>query len=907
MKRDTKNFISSFWVVLFFILVFQLNNASNAIGTVRYDVTKPNDRVILTNINPDKTVVTGSFIYIYGTAGINKVTLESGAGAKLINFPGGNVITLQSDASAFTVARSGATVTFQNSTDGTLLVIPATKTAQNIIFNDNKSFDLVVSGGSVMLGSQVVGLTASYIQGGASTTIINGPEGTTVTIPSDTANAGSEVAVSSHTSSDLLSGGELAASPAIQIDTGNKEFIGGNAEYKVDFPVTLTNADPLSLRVMVKLSDGSILPIIGDYNPSSKQYSVKVYGLADNWVMGVVSGNKISMVRSKTRAFPTDRYISNSQRVASNWPSLDFVISPPASQTLTESDIQNDILPIARDMLVRLQSEGFTAPMLQQNQSNGGAYEMYMIDSDIGDGANSYYSPPYSGLLGRIYVYYPDISEYNANSDQSLKFVLMHETFHAVQYGYNYSYGSIPASSDNGNYNCSTAAAYEEGTSNLIGATYSQRGDVGSGGAAYVHTGTSSHLLDKSADDAATSSPYNKQDFFAFLAKRYFSGDLTFLHSMFSYIASSASSGQSASTTDDYMLLYRQGVNLFLASKGYSLPEAYTEYALQRLYLHEPEYLIKDSEKNDDTFAKNTFSQNLLTSNSGHKTWTSKVDNDFQFDALSFSNIKPLSSVAATLTVPADLPETMKDGTLPITISLSGGGQLNQTMAQEGIRILIIRENYGVPVASNPTVTVTDIGSPIEVSLKDSTTHLRIIIINAYYSNTVANITMNVQTGRYQEVAGTNGSVIKDTVTGLEWQRCSVGQTWNSVTKSCDGTQSTFDWNTAAALTQTGGWRTPTLSELATLVYCTDPPPVIGLTNERYSCGMNGNTFQIPTIWKDAFPINLDAEEHWYWSSTKQEGWGENPGWGYGVSFYWGTYNYWDFTNLNPVRLVKSP
>ncbi|MBF0099591.1 MAG: IPT/TIG domain-containing protein [Desulfobacterales bacterium] len=89
---------------------------------------------------------------------------------------------------------------------------------------------------------------------------------------------------------------------------------------------------------------------------------------------------------------------------------------------------------------------------------------------------------------------------------------------------------------------------------------------------------------------------------------------------------------------------------------------------------------------------------------------------------------------------------------------------------------------------------------------------------------------------RYQEVTGSNGSIMKDTVTGFEWQRCSVGQTWNSTQKTCNGTATLFNARDAFNLTMDGGWRTPTAYELESLVYCGD----------------------------DSFPVNPS----WFWTSS---------------------------------------
>ena len=101
----------------------------------------------------------------------------------------------------------------------------------------------------------------------------------------------------------------------------------------------------------------------------------------------------------------------------------------------------------------------------------------------------------------------------------------------------------------------------------------------------------------------------------------------------------------------------------------------------------------------------------------------------------------------ATLVVPADIPDSWKNDVLPINISISNGAQVNSVLKQEGMRILIVRENYGQPVAKDAIVVVDDIDAPIEISLKDNTTHLRFIIINAYVAEKTVDVVMAVPNG----------------------------------------------------------------------------------------------------------------------------------------------------------------
>lgn len=97
--------------------------------------------------------------------------------------------------------------------------------------------------------------------------------------------------------------------------------------------------------------------------------------------------------------------------------------------------------------------------------------------------------------------------------------------------------------------------------------------------------------------------------------------------------------------------------------------------------------------------------------------------------------------------------------------------------------------------------------------------------------------------GRYQILAG--GAEVKDTKTGLIWQRCSVGQSWNG--KTCEGTAEEFAFYSAQDQSR-NGWRVPTKDELATLL------------DKRQS--------KKPFINQKAFP----GTGLWYWTSSLYQG-----------------------------------
>ena len=131
-----------------------LTMSENRQATATFVEQEAAPRYLVLSDDTPVTLVSKSESIVYGSQGANAIVLESGAVARLKNFPGSNTITLLSDSSLFSVFRSGATVTFTD-TDGTLLVIPATMTAQSVVFNDQTVALRIVSG-TVMLGNQII-------------------------------------------------------------------------------------------------------------------------------------------------------------------------------------------------------------------------------------------------------------------------------------------------------------------------------------------------------------------------------------------------------------------------------------------------------------------------------------------------------------------------------------------------------------------------------------------------------------------------------------------------------------------------------------------------------------------------------------------------------------------------------
>ena len=111
---------------------------------------------------------------------------------------------------------------------------------------------------------------------------------------------------------------------------------------------------------------------------------------------------------------------------------------------------------------------------------------------------------------------------------------------------------------------------------------------------------------------------------------------------------------------------------------------------------------------------------------------------------------------------------------------------------------------------------------------------------------------------------------VTDVKTGLQWMRCSMGQTWQSGT--CVGKAQNYTWQASLKAadpinSQDGyagyrDWRVPRRKELLTLVYCSSGWPKTW-NDTGISCE---GDFKRPTLYQPAFPNTLAS---WYWSSSE--------------------------------------
>ncbi|MCF7992791.1 MAG: DUF1566 domain-containing protein [Thiohalocapsa sp.] len=130
-----------------------------------------------------------------------------------------------------------------------------------------------------------------------------------------------------------------------------------------------------------------------------------------------------------------------------------------------------------------------------------------------------------------------------------------------------------------------------------------------------------------------------------------------------------------------------------------------------------------------------------------------------------------------------------------------------------------------------------------------------------------------------------NNGTLTDTATGLQWKRCSEGQTWNGST--CIGAAALYTWpealqsvaGPAGSYAGSNDWRLPNVKELSSILEDACVEPAIDAA---------------------AFPA---TPANWFWASTPYAG---LEGGIWGVDFYDGFDGFdLDFTD-SYVRLVRG-
>lgn len=122
---------------------------------------------------------------------------------------------------------------------------------------------------------------------------------------------------------------------------------------------------------------------------------------------------------------------------------------------------------------------------------------------------------------------------------------------------------------------------------------------------------------------------------------------------------------------------------------------------------------------------------------------------------------------------------------------------------------------------------------------------------------------------RLQDFIPQNDGTVIDTKTGLQWQQCSVGQTWEN--NSCKGELKQFSWdeisNVKSDLAGYSDWRLATIVEMETLVYCSSGEDE-GRNDYLNWCK---GKFEKPTINKEVFPNMQSPYVYWTYNRDNKD------------------------------------
>ena len=192
------------------------------------------------------------------------------------------------------------------------------------------------------------------------------------------------------------------------------------------------------------------------------------------------------------------------------------------------------------------------------------------------------------------------------------------------------------------------------------------------------------------------------------------------------------------------------------------------------------------------------------------------------------------------------------------------------------------------------------LGKNWDVTLQQQSGNFLFSLASANVATDLTPVTVVAPKDRY--AINSNGTVT-DKETGLQWMRCSLGQTWDG--NGCTGNLLFLRAQQAAyeafqsRFAGHSDWRLPTVDELKTLVYCSSGKPVYWNTIGRSCQG----DFQKPTLYLGAFP---SAPAIVYWTITPLQA---DPGEDYNltVSFNYGHVYYSYFSDAyEAARFVRG-
>ncbi len=212
------------------------------------------------------------------------------------------------------------------------------------------------------------------------------------------------------------------------------------------------------------------------------------------------------------------------------------------------------------------------------------------------------------------------------------------------------------------------------------------------------------------------------------------------------------------------------------------------------------------------------------------------------------------------LTIPSNVDVTADNGKVSLSWSLSDSSQQSDIYLSTNQDIQY--ENYSSFENSRWIQKAT---SPYEYTPEDlSFKYFFVIVAKSAGKESEQSQTVSA-VPRYVD----QGDSIADLYTSLVWLKCSLGQTYNSQSNSCDGvpTRLSHDETQTVISNDYPEWRLPSASELFSLIYCDSGSPDFFLRLEEDSCTIDPDSSS--TIYEEFFPNTKVDNTPYYRTSTR--------------------------------------
>ena len=617
-------------------------------------------------------------------------------------------------------------------------------------------------------------------------TTITGPGGSKLTTPVGGLNGGATIQLTETTdTSGLVESGETQVSKALVINTSKVEALMGDGTFSLSIPVETTKVNDLNkLELKVKLTTGVAYPVFGVYDTKTGAFLVELSGVMNGWIITVVENPSIQIILasagdgSRAVASKTERGWLTDQ----NWKTFAWHVMNHTN--MSEADIRANILPVLWDASLTLSKANFRSPKIYIDpRLTPEARVAHLIG---GIGQNKKGSHFHTGIitypngtwiyteeqatfdstslddeqmsaLGQLYINYDQYLYANHEYGTSLGNIVIHELYHAVQYGYDIRRRAEVSKKS------ISLDAYLEGTATALGQTYQDTGGSITGPNVSVRTlRPNEHArLYQPADNYVRPDCYTKQDFFVYVTKRYGGNSLAWTDQLFEYM-NTWTAGKFNLSTSQYRELYRKAMDeVFQALFQKGLSQVYREYALDRAYEHSAYSVLRPAKETvQNGFGQNHLAKTLFKWDNNDTDGLKELDPKGNATTIEFPTIEPLSCYAFSMTIPSRSEGKEQKG-FPLVFNLEGGKLLPSV--ENGIKIFAFLEDSNEDMVENGTIEITDVSKPVQIPFIENAVNLKVLIMNCYLEDKNAKVT--VSAGPYIEKAEPNPATPQGQVT----------------------------------------------------------------------------------------------------------------------------------------------